>query len=124
MPSRCQGKNVPCTLYACSTDRVCATVDDEPVRREHAGPDREEPDGAFETGCVRRLEEEGNALAIVGVRLAKEDRWCVEMGNDQDQQSNATRNASPEDGRSKRTASIHHAPSVYAQIPPARSSHR
>jgi hypothetical protein len=68
-------------LHSCSTDRVCTTVDDEPVRGEHAGADREEPDGAFEPGCVCRLEEERDALDVVGVWLAKQDRYVRRVGS-------------------------------------------
>ena len=69
------GWNVPCTLHACGTNRVCTTADNEPVRQEHARANREEPDGVLEARCVRRLEEERDALHTVGVWLAKQDCW-------------------------------------------------
>ena len=71
--------NVPCTLHACGTDRVCTTVDDEPVRREHAGADREEPNGAFKAGWACGLNKERGAVVVVGMWLAKQDRCATEV---------------------------------------------
>ena len=106
-------RNVPSTLHACRTNHVCTTVDDEPVGREHARANREEPNGAFEARCVCRLEEERNTLHIVRVWLAKQDRWH-DTGDVRTPARTPKGNemASPEDGRSKRAEPKCHAPSV------------
>jgi len=59
-------------MSAVSTYHVCMTVDNEP-EQDPAGMGRKEPDIAFKAQCISQLDEEHNALDIVGVWLAEQD---------------------------------------------------